>query len=115
MNRSFPSTSFTPITAAPNPENAATFSMKAESMGGALDGAIARSQIADLDSALQAIGEAEKLIHVQRKRIAYLETLALADEVTGLTNRRGFMAALQRELSMARRDQTACHRHGPLP
>lgn len=76
-----------------------------------VEGALARAKIGDLDAALAAIGEAEHLIEVQRKRIAYLETLSLSDEVTGLMNRRGFMAALQRELSGAKRDQQA---HGVI-
>jgi diguanylate cyclase (GGDEF)-like protein len=64
-------------------------------------------KISDLDSALSVLGEAERLIQVQRKRIAYLESLALNDEVTSVMNRRGFMGALQRELAAAKRDQQA--------
>jgi diguanylate cyclase (GGDEF)-like protein len=76
-----------------------------------VDGAIARAKTGDLDAALNAISEAEDLIEAQRRRIAYLETLSLSDELTGLTNRRGFMAALHRELAYAKRDQQA---HGIL-
>lgn len=74
---------------------------------GMISTALSRAKIVDLDHAMAAIAEAEQLIQVQKRRIAYLETLALNDEVTGLINRRGFMQALQRELAHARRDQQA--------
>lgn len=80
-------------------------------MDGAVSDAINRAKIGDMDQALMAIKEAEKLIEVQRNRIAYLETLALNDEVTSLINRRGFMVAIQRELASAKRDTQA---HGIL-
>lgn len=64
-------------------------------------------KVGGLDSALTVLADAERLIDVQRKRIAYLEGLSLTDEVTSLMNRRGFMAALQRELAAARRDPQA--------
>jgi diguanylate cyclase (GGDEF)-like protein len=67
----------------------------------------ARARRGDFDTAIGALDEAQRLIEVQRKRIAYLETLAMADEVTGLMNRRGFMGALQRELAVAKRDPAA--------
>lgn len=90
-------------------ENISAFS---SSMDEAMANAgIGRSDIDDLDTAMAAIADAEKLIQVQRRRIAYLESLALNDEVTGLVNRRGFMNALNRELAAAKRDQQA---HGIL-
>lgn len=78
---------------------------------GIIQEALNRAKIGDIESAITAIQEAEKLIDAQRRKIAYLETLALNDDVTGLVNRRGFMAALQRELSAAKRDSQA---HGIL-
>lgn len=69
-----------------------------------VEGVIARAKRGDIDAALSALEQAEQLIGAQRKRIAYLETLAMADEVTNLANRRGFMAALHRELAVAKRD-----------
>jgi diguanylate cyclase (GGDEF)-like protein len=94
-------------------------SMKSDTMGsyapsmmdGAVGEAISRAKIGDIDEAMTAIAEAEKLIDSQRRRIAYLENLALSDDVTGLINRRGFMGALQRELAASKRDQQA---HGIL-
>lgn len=78
---------------------------------GIIQEALNRAKIGDLETAITAISEAEKLIDAQRRKIAYLETLALNDDVTGLMNRRGFMAALQRELAAAKRDAQA---HGIL-
>ena len=72
-----------------------------------IDQTLDRARISDLDSALAAISEAQHLIQAQRRRIAYLETLSLSDEVTGLMNRRGYMAALHRELASAKRDPQA--------
>lgn len=72
-----------------------------------LDNTLNRARISDLDSALAAISEAQHLISAQRRRIEYLETLSLSDEVTGLMNRRGYMQALQRELASAKRDPQA--------
>ncbi len=72
-----------------------------------IDHTLNRARIGDLDAALAAIGEAEHLIQAQRRRIAYLETLSLSDEVTGLMNRRGYMTALHRELASAKRDPQA--------
>ncbi|MBI3419513.1 MAG: GGDEF domain-containing protein [Proteobacteria bacterium] len=85
-------------------ESLATISSAGEST---LDEAIARAKIGDVDSAASVLDQAQKLIDAQRRRIAYLENLAMADEVTSLVNRRGFMAALQRELASAKRDPGA--------
>ncbi len=64
-------------------------------------------KITDMDHARDALSEAEKVIRSQEERIRQLESLALTDELTGLLNRRGFTLALQRELSVARRDNNA--------
>lgn len=53
------------------------------------------------------LADAERTIAYQRERIDYLETLSTTDELTGLTNRRGFAAAFRRELAAAER-----HRQG---
>ncbi len=66
-----------------------------------------RSKVMDMEQALSLIAEADEMILAQRRRIAYLETLSLSDEVTGLMNRRGFMSALHRELSQAKREPQA--------
>jgi diguanylate cyclase (GGDEF)-like protein len=63
--------------------------------------------IGDLASALAALSEAERVIRSQEEHIRKLENMALTDELTGLLNRRGFTAALQRELAFARRDAKA--------
>jgi diguanylate cyclase (GGDEF)-like protein len=72
---------------------------------------LSRAHVGDPGSAMSLLGQAQKLIEAQRKRIAHLENLAMVDEVTGIMNRRGFMGALQREMSHAKRDQSA---HGML-
>ncbi len=60
--------------------------------------------------ALKAALSAERRISDQSRRIAYLERLAITDELTGLLNRRGFQGELQRILGAARRYQE----HGVL-
>lgn len=80
-------------------QSAATHKTKIDFME-SYDDPVARATLTSMD-------EAEKIIDAQRRRIAYLENLATNDEVTGLINRRGFMAALARELSAARRDPQA--------
>jgi diguanylate cyclase (GGDEF)-like protein len=52
----------------------------------------------------KALQQAEITILAQEERIRALEALALCDEMTGLSNRRGFNAAFDRELALARRD-----------
>lgn len=65
------------------------------------------SAAGDPNNARLALSEAEKIIKSQEERIRQLENMALTDELTGLLNRRGFTLALQRELSLARRDDKA--------
>lgn len=50
------------------------------------------------------VAEAERLIAAQRNRIKTLESLSFTDELTGLTNRRGFELAVKREVAAAQRD-----------
>lgn len=57
-----------------------------------------------LDDMYLALRQAEMVIREQEERIRNLESLALNDELTGVANRRGFMAAFERELALARRD-----------
>jgi len=56
-----------------------------------------------LRETMRRLQEAERIMAEQQERIEYLETLSTTDELTGLLNRRGFMAALRRELAAARR------------
>ncbi|WP_448208661.1 GGDEF domain-containing protein [Azospirillum sp. sgz302134] len=49
------------------------------------------------------LAEAQATIAEQQERIAYLESVAMTDELTGLLNRRGFYGHLRRELASARR------------
>jgi diguanylate cyclase (GGDEF)-like protein len=58
----------------------------------------------DLMEVHTALRHAEAIIRTQQERIKNLEGLALVDELTGLTNRRGFSASLKHELALARRD-----------
>ncbi len=60
-----------------------------------------------LTRAYAMVAEAERLVAQQRERIRLLEGLSLTDELTGLTNRRGFNAALTRELATLQRDPLA--------
>lgn len=60
-----------------------------------------------LEEALYRLSQAHRVISEQRERIAYLESLSLTDELTGLINRRGFEQALRRELAEASRHANA--------
>ncbi len=54
-------------------------------------------------NALVAVLDAERRMVQQCDRIVYLERLTMTDELTGLLNRRGFQAQLQRALAAANR------------
>lgn len=69
------------------------------------------ASVASLGEAKMLLAQAERLIAAQRQRISQLENLAMTDELTGLVNRRGLMAALRRELAAAARSDSA---HGVL-
>ncbi|WP_353860529.1 GGDEF domain-containing protein [Azospirillum formosense] len=51
------------------------------------------------------LAEARTTIAEQRDRIAYLESLSMTDELTGLLNRRGFFSHFRREIAAARRQR----------
>lgn len=56
-----------------------------------------------LHETLRQAYQIEEYLNQQKERIAYLERLAMTDSLTGLLNRRGFKAELQRVLASARR------------
>ncbi|AWK87290.1 GGDEF domain-containing protein [Azospirillum thermophilum] len=60
-----------------------------------------------LDETVAMLAEAKETIAQQQERIAYLESLTMTDELTGLLNRRGFYSHFRRELASARRSGSA--------
>jgi diguanylate cyclase (GGDEF)-like protein len=56
-----------------------------------------------LDWAMSTVAEAEQRLVALQARIEYLEGLSVTDELTGLLNRRGFLAQLDRAIAAARR------------
>jgi diguanylate cyclase (GGDEF)-like protein len=56
-----------------------------------------------LDWAMATVAEAEQRVVALQARIEYLEGLSVTDELTGLLNRRGFLAQLDRAIATARR------------
>ncbi len=56
-----------------------------------------------LDWAMATVAQAEERLAALQARIEYLEGLSVTDELTGLLNRRGFLAQLERAIAAARR------------
>jgi len=56
-----------------------------------------------LDWAAATVAQAEERVAALQARIEYLEGLSVTDELTGLLNRRGFLAQLDRALASSRR------------
>jgi diguanylate cyclase (GGDEF)-like protein len=56
-----------------------------------------------IDWALSTVAQAEQRLAALQERITYLEGLSITDELTGLLNRRGFLADFERALAIARR------------
>jgi diguanylate cyclase (GGDEF)-like protein len=56
-----------------------------------------------LNWALAAVAEAEERLAALQARVTYLEGISITDELTGLLNRRGFLAELEKALAAARR------------
>jgi diguanylate cyclase (GGDEF)-like protein len=52
---------------------------------------------------MSAVQRAQQVIDRQQKRIAYLESLSVTDELTGAANRRGFKVELRKSLAEAKR------------
>lgn len=59
-----------------------------------------------LENAYKVIARAEKTIDSHEKRIGDLQNLLTKDELTGLTNRRGFMENITREIDRTNREQS---------
>ena len=57
-----------------------------------------------IEETLSVAVQSEQALAVQRARIRYLEGLSITDQLTGLLNRRGFLAELDRALARARRN-----------
>ncbi|MBY6262266.1 GGDEF domain-containing protein [Azospirillum sp. 412522] len=60
-----------------------------------------------LDETIALLAEAKETIAELQERVAYLESLTMTDELTGLLNRRGFYSHFRRELASARRHGAA--------
>src|ERR1700720_736971 len=56
-----------------------------------------------VDWAMATVAQAEQRLVALQARIEYLEGLSVTDELTGLLNRRGFLAQLERGIAAARR------------
>jgi diguanylate cyclase (GGDEF)-like protein len=56
-----------------------------------------------VDWAMATVAQAEQRLVALQARIEYLEGLSVTDELTGLLNRRGFLAQLERGIASARR------------
>jgi diguanylate cyclase (GGDEF)-like protein len=56
-----------------------------------------------VDWAMATVAQAEQRLIALQARIEYLEGLSVTDELTGLLNRRGFLAQLERAIASARR------------
>ncbi len=64
-----------------------------------------REDVSTLAQALAVLRGAEGTIRSQEDRIRELEKQIQTDEITGVLNRRGLLAALRRELAVARRSE----------
>ncbi len=67
---------------------------------------IATAALDMLRDAHNALEDAHRQLATQRTRIDHLEAVATTDELTGLTNRRGFVEAFDRELDRTTRGLT---------
>ena len=94
-----PSLASEDVSSAGEPVLARRFALMAEASGLALGQIDKRI----LDLALAAVAEADQRMEVQRQRIAYLESLSVTDELTRVSNRRGFQGELERALAEAAR------------
>lgn len=78
---------------------------KLREMDGASLRRLAGAALDMLRDAHNGLETAHRQINTQRERIQHLESLATTDELTDLTNRRGFLEAFERELDRAHRGQ----------